>query len=52
MDLPSGPLANAVLDFHTRPHRNVATREEHNRARLDHIAEVEKALQSQERLPF
>lgn len=52
MELPSGPLANAVPDFHARLHRNVATREEHNRARLDHIAEVEKALQSQERLPF
>ncbi|HIW92317.1 MAG TPA: HNH endonuclease [Candidatus Corynebacterium avicola] len=52
VDLPTGPLANAVLDFSTRLHRKVATREEHNRARLAHIAEVEKALQEAEVVPF
>lgn len=52
VDLPTGPLANAVLDFSTRLHRKVATREEHNRVRLEHIAEVEKALQSEEVVPF
>lgn len=53
VSVPTGPLAEAVLDFDTRLQRKVKTLAAHNRARLDRIAEIEEAAQcADEVVPF
>jgi hypothetical protein len=41
--VPTGPLADAVLTFDRRLQRRVATRAEHNAARLERLAEIKAA---------
>lgn len=50
---PTGPLAEAVLDFDTRLHRKVRTLAAHNEARLRRIGEVvEAARVAAQEVPF
>ncbi|MCJ7858618.1 HNH endonuclease signature motif containing protein [Corynebacterium kalidii] len=50
---PTGPLADAVLDFDTRLHRKVRTLARHNEARMRWIAEIEAAAEEAQKLvPF
>ncbi len=50
---PTGPLAEAVLDFDTRLHRRVRTLASHNEARMRWIAEtVAAAEEAQKLVPF
>ncbi|MEJ6548671.1 HNH endonuclease signature motif containing protein [Corynebacterium sp. USCH3] len=51
---PTGPLADAVLDFDTRLHRKVRTLASHNEARLRWLGDIRDAAQSaaDELVPF
>lgn len=44
VDVPTGPLAQAVMTFDKRLHRKVRTLAEHNGKRLAHIAELEEVF--------
>jgi hypothetical protein len=52
---PTGPLADAVLDFDSRLHRKVRTLASHNAARLRWLADIEDAVaeaEVEELVPF
>ncbi|AHW64377.1 hypothetical protein CGLY_09660 [Corynebacterium glyciniphilum AJ 3170] len=53
VSMPTGPLAEAVLDFDARLHRKVRTLASHNEARMQWLADIEAAAaEAEELVPF